>query len=72
MRTQPWRKQLALITGTTVLAIGALSMLGHVLQQKWMYQWSGNYVGMAPNTSLAFFVLGVERLLVGVLGQRND
>lgn len=54
------RSQVAVfLVGLVTLVISAASLLGHIVQLLWLHTWIAGAPGMAPNTALAFIVVGI-------------
>ena len=51
--------------GVGATGIGALALIGYAIGLIGLYQWTGNAVGMAPNTAVGFVLTGIGLSTVG-------
>lgn len=51
--------------GIIVISISAMALIGYAIDWTGLYQWNRAWVGMAPNTAVAFIVTGTALTTLG-------
>ena len=57
--------------GLFAMTIGALALLGHIVDLRWMYAWEEGQVGMAVNTAAALMMLGLGSMMQATESEKS-
>lgn len=66
-----FRRIMAAFCSIATMIISVVSIMGHVLGVEKMYTWTPKFVGMAPNTAWALFILSIGVLLLCIPKRQN-